>query len=83
MVRNLLGIALIGLLAATLGACGGHQNTGTPSNPAPSVKSLDTAGVLAIARQPSEISAPLPVNGGALVLTDTSETGEPISVDAT
>ncbi len=85
MLRKRSGIILIGLLAITLEACGTHQSpqTGpqTPSNPNLSVKSLDTAGVLAIAQQTSETSTPFPVDGGALVLTDTSETSEPISID--
>jgi hypothetical protein len=42
---------------------------------------LDTAQVLALAKQTSETSSPFAVNGGALTLTDTSDTSEPISVD--
>jgi hypothetical protein len=44
-------------------------------------QSLDTAQVLAQARETSETSTPYPVNDGALTLNDTSDTSEPISVN--
>jgi hypothetical protein len=42
---------------------------------------LDTAQVLALAQVTSESSTPIAVNGGALVLTDTTETSSPITVN--
>jgi hypothetical protein len=45
-------------------------------------QSLDTAQVLALAQVTSEASEPIVVNGGALTLNDTSETGAPIAVSA-
>jgi hypothetical protein len=42
--------------------------------------SLDTAQVLALAQVTSETTTPFTVNGGELVLTDTSETSAPIAV---
>jgi hypothetical protein len=49
----------------------------------PSAQSLDTAQVLAQAQQTSEIAFPHQINDGALTLTDTSETSQPISVNVT
>jgi hypothetical protein len=51
--------------------------------PPPSVthQSLDTAQVLAQARHTSETSSPYPVNDDALVLTDTRDTTEPVSIN--
>jgi hypothetical protein len=37
--------------------------------------------VLAQARQTSETTSPYPVNNGALTLTDTSDTTQPINVN--
>jgi len=83
-------ILILGAICAApciLAACGGNDNgsstsTTTPTPPPTSnVMALDTAQVLALAQVTSETSAPFAVNGGALVLTDTSETGSPISVN--
>jgi hypothetical protein len=46
----------------------------------PQPQSLDTAQVLAQARSTSETGEPYLVNGGALKLTGTSETADPIRV---
>jgi hypothetical protein len=74
--------------AGLVSACGGGNHNSPPvtppaSSPPPtsSNQMLDTAQVLALAKQTSEMSLPIAVNGGALMLTDTSETSEPISVD--
>jgi hypothetical protein len=48
----------------------------------PTSQSLDTAQVLALAKETSETSSPLAVNGGALTLNDTGETSTPIAVNA-
>jgi len=43
--------------------------------------SLDTAQVLAQAKETSETSAPYAVNDGAMRLTDTSDTSEPLGIN--
>jgi hypothetical protein len=71
----------VGLTAALAAAC--HDDH--PSAPAPmqpTSQSLDTAQVLALAKETSETSSPLAVNGGALTLNDTGETSTPIAVNA-
>jgi hypothetical protein len=76
----ILGVAAI--TAGSISACGGDNGQAMTMSPPPIVnQSLDTAQVLAQARQTSEISAPYTVNGGALVLTDTSDTTEPVSIN--
>ena len=45
-------------------------------------QSLDTAAVLTMARMGSETAEPMMVDDGAVLLTDTSETTDPISVAA-
>jgi hypothetical protein len=83
-----LGVAAVA--AGSISACGGGGGGGnngqamaTAMPPPPSVtnQSLDTAQVLAQARQTSETRSPYPVNDGALVLTDSSDTTEPVSID--
>jgi hypothetical protein len=75
------------LTMAGMSACGGNgqdtaQLPGQPTPTAPQPQSLDTAQVLALAQKPSETATPLPVDAGLLVLNDTSETSEPITVNA-
>ena len=72
--------------AGLLSACGSNHNSTPPTSsqtppPSSSNQMLDTAQVLALAQQSSETSMPFAVNGGALTLTDTSETSEPASVN--
>jgi hypothetical protein len=82
----LAGATAFGCLA--LAACG-SDGTITPvppavSNPGPSTTELNTADVLALARQTSETSTPFQVDGGAVALTPVNdETGEPTVVDGT
>jgi hypothetical protein len=72
------------LTAAGLGACGdgGHGTASQPAPPAPQQQNLDTAQLLALAQKPSETTTPINVNAGMLELTDTSDTAQPISVNA-
>jgi hypothetical protein len=81
MARKIL---LWGALALTLqlAACGGSdQSTASaPSGPTPQM--VDTAHVLDLAQVTSETSTPLPVNGGLVTFSDTSEASAPISVNA-
>jgi len=76
----ILGVAAI--VAGSISACGSGDN-GLAMSPSPGVtsQSLDTAQVLAQARQSSEISSPYPVIDGALALTDTSDTTEPVGIN--
>ena len=78
----ILGVAAI--VAGSISACGsGDNGLATAMSPSPGVtsQSLDTAQVLAQARQSSEISSPYPVIDGALALTDTSDTTEPVGIN--
>jgi hypothetical protein len=79
----ILGVAVIA--AGSISACGGDNGQAVAAPPPARVanQSLDTAQVLAQARHTSETSSPYPVNDGALVLTDTSDTAEPMSVNGT
>lgn len=82
------GMAILGVAAIAAGsisACGGDNGQAVAAPPPARVAnhSLDTAQVLAQARHTSETSSPYPVNDGALVLTDTSDTAEPMSVNGT
>jgi hypothetical protein len=76
------------LTAAGMSACGGGSGGQSAASPpaqttpaAPQPQSLDTAQVLALAKQSSETAAPFPVDSGLLVLTDTSETSAAITVN--
>jgi hypothetical protein len=76
------------LTAAGMSGCGGGGNGQTAAAPpaqttaaAPQPQSLDTAQVLALAKQSSETASPFPVDSGLLVLNDTSETSEAITVN--
>lgn len=79
----ILGAAAIA--AGSISACGGDngQTAAVPPPARVTIQSLDTAQVLAQARHTSETSSPYSVNDGALVLTDTSDTAEPISISGT
>lgn len=75
-------IPLVSVVAGSLlSACGGGGNSGPPVSQGPQPQALDTAEVLAQARVSSETSEPYAVDDGALTLTDTSETSEPINVN--
>lgn len=76
----ILGVAAIA--AGSMSACGGGngQAAAIPSPPSMTSQSLDSEQVLAQARHTSETSSPYPVNDGALVLTDASDTTEPITI---
>jgi hypothetical protein len=79
-------LAIAGTAASALSGCGdggGGSVSAVVSPPSSSTQALDTAQVMAQARLTSETGEPYPVNDGALVLTDTSETAEPLSIDGT
>ncbi|MDP9013007.1 MAG: hypothetical protein M3O41_10200 [Pseudomonadota bacterium] len=77
--RFLIGV--VGLSVGLIGACHDDHH-GAPTPPPTTSQSLDTAQVLALARQTSETSTPIAVNGGAVTLNDTSETSAPIAINA-
>ena len=85
MKTKLLVLGAVSVAAGVLTAChDDHQGASSPPPPPPphQSQSLDTAQVLALAQQASETSNPTPVNGGAVVINDTSETSAPITVNA-
>lgn len=85
MKHRMTILSVAAIAAAAMSACGGGGNDGQAAAMAPppavTSQSLDTVQVLAQARQPSETSSPYPVNGGALVMTDTSDTTEPVGIN--
>lgn len=80
-IRLTLIPAVLG--AVVLSSCGGGGG-GSASAPSPPPVAaglhLDTTAILAQARQPSETTEPFTVDGGALTLTDASDTSDPIVV---
>ncbi|HLY53009.1 MAG TPA: hypothetical protein VKQ31_08380 [Steroidobacteraceae bacterium] len=78
MRNRILIFAVAAAAAAVISACGGGGGNAAP--PPGATQSLATAQVLAQARQTSETSVPYPIDGGALVLTDTSDTTEPVVI---
>lgn len=84
MSRTILVLGAAALAACSLTGCGSSSEPLSEMTPAPQsqAQTLDTAQVLALAQQSSETSTPFQVNDGAVTLTDTSETSDPISVNA-
>jgi hypothetical protein len=75
-------LPLVGVVAGSLmSACGGGDSN-PPATQTQQPQALDTAEVLAQARVTSETAEPYAVDDGALTLTDTSETSEPISINS-
>ncbi|HTC45016.1 MAG TPA: hypothetical protein VK696_08205 [Steroidobacteraceae bacterium] len=88
MKHKLAILTGMGLAAGLVSGCGGGSEgqgapatSATPPPPASTAMALDTQMVLAQARMSSETAAPYTVDGGALTITDTSDTSEPISVN--
>jgi hypothetical protein len=88
MKPNSILVAVSALIAGALAGCGASggspvATTQAAMPPAQShSQSLDTEQVLGQARKTSESADPYPVNAGALTLTDTSDSSEPIAVNA-
>jgi hypothetical protein len=77
-----MGAAVIAVMAA---GCGNNNGSSAAAVAIPppvtsTTMALDTAQVLALAQVKSETSSPFPVDSGAFVFVDTSETTSPISV---
>jgi uncharacterized spore protein YtfJ len=89
MKRKLAIMTSLGLAAGLVSGCGGDHSQasaggggGGGGSMTPSSVALSTGDVLTLAQKTSESAAPYAVDGGALVLSDTSETAEPINVNA-
>ncbi len=88
MKRKLAIITSVGLAAGLVSGCGGGDSgqaatgAGGGGNSTPSSVPLSTGDVLSLAQKTSESAAPFAVDAGAVTLTDTSETSEPINVNA-
>jgi predicted small secreted protein len=96
MKRKLAIMASVGLATSIVAGCNGHGDGdiaagGNPSSGSsapsgtttPTSQSLDTAGVLALAKIQLDTATPFTVDSGALTLTDTSDTTTPIAVTGT
>jgi hypothetical protein len=94
MKRNIALVTSVGVALGLLGGCGGADNgppvasgsSGSSGSSAPGSLTqtpllLDTEGVLVQAGSPMDTSSPYTVDGGLLVLTDTSDTTAPISIN--
>jgi hypothetical protein len=90
MKRKLAIMTSVGLAAGLVSGCGGGDHgqasmggsSGGGGSGTPSSVSLQTGDVLTLAQKTSETAAPFAVDGGAVVLTDASDTATPINVDA-
>ena len=85
MKRKLAIMTSVGLAAGLVSGCGGGNSgeaSGGGGGTTPTSVSLSTGDVLTLAQKTSETAAPFAVDAGALTLTDTSETSEPINVNA-
>jgi hypothetical protein len=86
MQHKSIRIGAAAIAAACLSACGDHNSsaTSTPTPPTtPMTQQLDSAAVLTMAQKTSEVDQPIALNDNAVVLTDTSDTTQPISVGGT
>jgi hypothetical protein len=83
MKTKLAIMTSVGLAAGLVSGCGGGQGQGAATTAAPvsTSQSLNTQKVLVQAQTPSETTTPYTVNAGALTLTDTSDTTEPLNID--
>jgi hypothetical protein len=82
MKHKSIKVGAAAVAAACLSACGDHGSSSTAAPP-PMTQELDSAAVLAMAQKSSEVSQPIAVNDNALIITDTSDTTQPISVNGT
>lgn len=81
MNPKMLLLGVVGLSVGLVAACH-DDHPSAPTPPPAKSQSLDTAQVLSLAQQTSETSAPIAVNGAAVILNDSSETSAPIAVGA-
>jgi len=85
MKRKITMIAAAAAGVAALAGCGGSDGSATMAAPptTPAGQGLVTSQVLSQARQSSETTDPYAVNNGVVSLLDSSETTDPINIDAT
>jgi hypothetical protein len=72
----------VGVALGLVSACGGNDNSSGMHGSMPTAMALDTSQVLALAKVSSETSSPTEIDGGMVTLTDTSDTSEPVEVNA-
>jgi hypothetical protein len=87
MKRKLAIMTSVGVAAGLVSGCGGGNQGqsaggGSGGSTAPTSVSLTTVDVLSLAQKQSETAAPFALDSGAVMLTDTSETSEPININA-
>jgi hypothetical protein len=88
--RRSMGFPAAVIVVGTLAGCGGGSDMpeaaggSAAQSPQPQVhvQSLDTLQLLEQAREVSNTTDPYLVNGGALRLTDTSDSSDPVLVNA-
>jgi hypothetical protein len=83
MKHKMVIFGFTAIAAGMLSSCGGESASGMPASPAAVNQSLDTEQVLAQAKVTSETTDPYAVNGGMLVLTDTSDTTDTVTINGT
>jgi hypothetical protein len=81
MQNKILKMGAAAIAAASLSACGDHGSSSTSTTTAPTTQELDSAAVLSMAQKTSETSEPIALDNNAVILTDTSDTTQPISVN--
>jgi hypothetical protein len=85
MNRKTLVLGAVGISAGLVAACGGNNGNGAttsaPPPPGQTTQEANTAQVLGLAQETSEVSSPFAVNGGAFTITDSSETSSPVPVN--
>ncbi|GAC1305674.1 MAG: hypothetical protein NVSMB10_09790 [Steroidobacteraceae bacterium] len=81
MKSKLLYMGALAAAVALVGACHNNDHGAAPPPPVATTKSLDTMAVLALAQQTSETAAPFTVNGGAVTIANTSETGNSLPIN--
>ncbi len=75
------GAAGLSLSAGLITAC--HDgNSNPPATMGPTTQSDTTGQVLALAQQTTETGSPIAVNDGVFQISDTSDTSQPIAVNA-
>lgn len=82
MQRKFMVLGAAALAAVSLSGCGDHGHGATSTTTPPITQQLDTAAVLALAQKMSETGQPIALDNNAVILTDSSDTAEPISVNA-
>jgi len=83
MKLRIVMAGLAALAAGTLSGCGGSGAQSPVVSMSPQLLSLDTAQVLAQAKQVSETGAPYVLDGAVAAFTDTADTTDAMPVTGT